>query len=79
MKNAVLTLNQGEANTLLIAIESAMVDATREADTNESQAWVIKLDALWHKLIDAGTTAGFGNAEYKSHGGNLDLMQCSEV
>ena len=79
MKNAVLTLSQGEANTLLIAIESAMVDATREADTDESQAWVTKLDSLWHKLIDAGNAAGFGNAEYTSGSTSLDLAQCSEV
>ena len=60
MKRATVTLNQAEASTLLLAIESAMAEQSRAADTKKSVRKLTELDCLWSKVMDAGLDAGFG-------------------
>ena len=80
MKNAVLTLNQDEAHTLLLALETAMHEASLAADTPRSQDWLYKLDGVWNKILEASQTAKLADqGPEAAKAAYLDLMQCSEV
>ena len=80
MKNAVLTLNQDESHTLLLALETAMYEASLTADTPRSQDWLHKLDGVWNKVLEASQNAKLADQDPEAaKAAYLDLMQCSEV
>lgn len=78
-KKVTLVLNQAEANTLLLAIEAAMSEQSRAADTEKSVTRLASLDRLWSRVMDAGLEAGFGDNSGQKENCHLDLVQCSEV
>ena len=80
MTRTVLSLKSDEAHTLLLALETAMYEASLAADTPRSQDWLHKLDGVWNKILEATQTAKLADQDPEAaKAAYLNLMQCSEV